>query len=321
MNKSALIREVGNMLQSKGHDLWFIHCPSDNNALDGVIIPDRKIGVIDGTPPRMIEPRLVETSVINVDLNKAYHQQQLSNQRINIERLEDSISQAHQQAYFGFADALRIHDEWEAHYIDSMSFKAADEMAAEYIHILFGDRKQNKPSRVDYRFLGAATPQGAVDFVPNLTAGLKRYLVKGRPGSGKSTMLKKIAAAGIEHGFDVEIYRCGLDPNSLDMVIVRELGFAIFDSTAPHEYFPERATDEIVDVYARCMRPGTDERIAGAVADIKARYTEQMKRSTRHLTQAKAMQDELAAIYAQALKPEFAEQIGTELVQEINASL
>ena len=36
------------------------------------------------------------------------------------------------------------------------------------------------------------------------------------------------------HYFDVEIYHCGFDPHSLDMVIVREVGIAIFDSTSPH---------------------------------------------------------------------------------------
>ena len=43
------------------------------------------------------------------------------------------------------------------------------------------------------------------------------------------------------------------------MVIVRELGFAIFDSTAPHEYFPSREGDEIIDMYALIVTPGTDE--------------------------------------------------------------
>ena len=45
-------------------------------------------------------------------------------------------------------------------------------------------------------------------------------------------MLKKLAKAAEEKGFEVEVYHCGFDPNSLDMVIVRELGFAIL--IAPH---------------------------------------------------------------------------------------
>lgn len=48
---------------------------------------------------------------------------------------------------------------------------------------------------------------------------------------------KKIAAAAESRGFDVEMYHCGFDPESIDMVLVRELKFCVFDSTNPHEYF------------------------------------------------------------------------------------
>ena len=66
------------------------------------------------------------------------------------------------------------------------------------------------------------------------------YGIIGANGAGKSTFLKKLAVAGLSAGFDVEIYHCSLDPKSLDMIIVRELSLCVFDSTAPHEFFPER---------------------------------------------------------------------------------
>lgn len=157
-----------------------------------------------------------------------------------------------------------------------------------------------------------------MDFVPNLTSGLKRYLVKGRAGSGKSTLLKKIAAEGIKRGFDVEIYHCGFDPNSLDMIIVRELGFAIFDSTAPHEYYPDRATDEIVDMYSRCILPGTDEEYSEAIAGIKERYSSTMKQSTQHLTDAKVFLVALKQIYTSTLNFDRVDQIKSQILEEIN---
>lgn len=47
---------------------------------------------------------------------------------------------------------------------------------------------------------------------------------------------------------------------SLDMVLLRELDIVIFDSTAPHEYFPDRDNDEVVDMYEITVTPGTDEK-------------------------------------------------------------
>ncbi len=153
-----------------------------------------------------------------------------------------------------------------------------------------------------HRFLGAATPKGAVDFVPNLTEGLPhRYFIKGRPGSGKSTMLKKLAKVAEEKGFEVEVYHCGFDPNSLDMVIVRELGFAIFDSTAPHEYFPSREGDEIIDMYALIVTPGTDEKYAEEIRDVSIQYKAKMNEAMSFLAKAKSVRDKLERIYIAAM--------------------
>jgi len=316
--KTRIIREIGDLLAQQGYEIWLIHTASDNDSLDGVVIPELKVGIIDGTAPRVIKPELPEEAIVHVNLEQAVDTLQLSQRCVEIDSLVDQYTEEHELAYSGFAEALRIHDEWEAIYIATMNFQAADELTQEYIQLLYGDQNFEKVSRVDHRFLGAATPKGAVDFVPNLTAGLKRYLVKGRAGSGKSTLLKKLAAEGIKRGVDVEIYHCGFDPNSLDMIIVRELGFAIFDSTAPHEYFPDRATDEIVDMYSRCIQPGTDEAFAEAIASIKERYSSTMKQSIQHLTDAKVFLDELKTIYAAATDFDHVDQIKSQIQQEIS---
>lgn len=119
-------------------------------------------------------------------------------------------------------------------------------------------------------------------------------------------------------GFDVEVYHCGFDPNSLDMVILPERSMAIFDSTAPHEYFPERESDEIVDMYARTIKPGTDEKYAKELEDIIARYSAKMKEATSYLAQAKNLHDELEKIYVPAMDFNKVEEIQTNILAKIN---
>jgi len=63
------------------------------------------------------------------------------------------------------------------------------------------------------------------------------YVLKGGPGTGKSTFMKKISNIAKETSVDCETIYCSSDPNSLDGIILySERGkFAILDGTSPHE--------------------------------------------------------------------------------------
>ena len=81
-----------------------------------------------------------------------------------------------------YAEALAVHDEWEEVYIANMDFEKLNALTEKLKWTFFGDIFLNKKADVRHRFLGAATPIGAVDHVPNLTEGIrKRYFLKGRP--------------------------------------------------------------------------------------------------------------------------------------------
>lgn len=95
-----------------------------------------------------------------------------------------------------------------------------------------------KPDEKTLRFfLGANTPQGFVSRFDQLFSaedGWRCFVIKGGPGSGKSTMMKKIAAS-LEQRFDnLERIHCSSDVSSLDGVICPALKFSVADGTAPH---------------------------------------------------------------------------------------
>lgn len=300
--KSTLMKKIAADWQEKEFDVEYIHCSSNSESLDGVICPALKIGIVDGTEPHVVEPKAPGAIEEYVNLGEAWNSQKLSTERAEILRLVDERQEAYTQAYKAYAKALAVHDEWEEIYIANMDFEKLNTLTEKLKSTFFGDIFLNKKADVRHRFLGAATPIGAVDFVPNLTEDIKkRYFLKGRPGSGKSTLLKKIASAAENRGFDVEIYHCGFDPNSLDMLIFRELGITIFDSTAPHEYFPSRDGDEIIDLYNIAISPGTDEIYSEQIKDVSARYRKNMNDGTAYLALAKKLHDELEVIYREAI--------------------
>ena len=90
-------------------------------------------------------------------------------------------------------------------------------------------------------FLGANTPKGFVSlfdelYNPYKTSGA--YIIKGGPGTGKSTFMKKIADELEKRGVSVERVHCASDPKSLDGIIAPDIDFSVADGTSPHVIEP-----------------------------------------------------------------------------------
>lgn len=80
----------------------------------------------------------------------------------------------------------------------------------------------------------------------------RTFILKGGPGTGKSTFMKKVAKEMEAQGANIEYYYCSSDIDSLDAVIISLNGkkFAIMDGTSPHENdaIYVGAVDEIINL-------------------------------------------------------------------------
>lgn len=88
-------------------------------------------------------------------------------------------------------------------------------------------------------FLGAMTTNGFSTDFGKIIADEKifTYILKGGAGTGKSSLMKKIAEV-FENSEHIERYYCSSDPNSLDAIVIRGLNVAIVDGTSPHVFDP-----------------------------------------------------------------------------------
>ena len=86
-------------------------------------------------------------------------------------------------------------------------------------------------------FLGANSGNGYQSLFGQLTEDRTLYdmvILKGPPGTGKSTFLKLVGEAMEAVGTAVEYIHCAGAPDSLDGVLLPELRCALTDGTAPH---------------------------------------------------------------------------------------
>ncbi|HAN09697.1 MAG TPA: hypothetical protein DCP90_03690 [Clostridiales bacterium] len=317
--KSTLMKKIAERWINEGHDIEYLHCPSDNDSIDGVINSTIKVGLVADGDPNVVEPIALGASIEYIKLGTELDLNKIESNVVDIVNINFKVRDCHKKAYANFENALKLHDEWEKVYIDNMNFERADSFTDEIIDLLLKDFVSDKKASVKDRFLGAATPEGPKDFIENLTSNIsKRYFLKGRPGTGKSTILKKIAKAASDRGADVEVYHCGFDPDSLDMIILRELDVCIFDSTSPHEYFPTKDNDEIIDVYKELVVQGTDEKYKKKLDKIILRYKGYMTEANNFLKEAKELNDRFEAIYSDAMDFSKIDEIRNDLIMKIS---
>ncbi len=131
-------------------------------------------------------------------------------------------------------------------------------------------------------FAAANTNRGFVGWFDNIfnPRYLERtYIIKGGSGTGKSTLMKKIAKRAEACSYECEYFYCSSDPESLDGIIVHKKdggSFAMLDGTAPHTVDPKYpgAADEIINLgeywCADLLRAQRDEIVA--LCDKKSRF-------------------------------------------------
>ena len=102
-------------------------------------------------------------------------------------------------------------------------------------------------------FLGSSGKNGFFSCFSQLTPkieGQYTYIIKGGPGTGKSSLMKKIADEMEKRDTECEKIYCSSDPSSLDGVIFPSLRVSIADGTSPHTLDPDYpgATGEIINL-------------------------------------------------------------------------
>lgn len=161
-------------------------------------------------------------------------------------------------------------------------------------------------AKVSY-FLGANTPGGFYSLMDKLLDPAKAraiYILKGGPGCGKSTLMKKLGAWAEEAGQVCEYIYCSGDPDSLDGVVLPELGVAIADGTAPHIIEP--VYPAVVECYVNLGECYDRQALADykpQVMELMGAYQAQYRRAYRCLKGAgQLLEDNLELLETPELK-------------------
>jgi hypothetical protein len=288
---TMILKKISNEILSKSSYLEIIHDPIDNNIIEGIIDRKSSIGIFNKC---LIENDNIESlGKEQISLNCCY-----SCESDKIIEIKNNIKAIFDEAIQYFVEAKKIHDDWEQVYVNNIDFTKSDELIEAKINDILQDVSFDKNSVVHERFFGAISANGATNYVEEIIKDKKkRYFIKGRPGTSKSTLLRKLASVASERGIDVDVFYCASDSNSLDMLVFPELDICIFDSTSPHEFFPTKEDDIVIDMYSELLEENFDENNENLLNEIRVQYGESVAKGVSAFKDIYKLYDDLETEY------------------------
>lgn len=159
--------------------------------------------------------------------------------------------------------------------------------------------------KIRHMFAGGNTSLGFFSYYNNIITqeeANRIFIIKGGPGVGKSTFMKRIGEKMLEKGYEIEYLHCSSDNDSLDGIKVPELEVAFIDGTSPHIVDPKSpgAVDEILNFGDFWNEDGILPH-RNEIIKINKEISYVFARAYKYINAAATIYEGNAAIYSEAL--------------------
>lgn len=301
--KSTLMRKIAYNLTERGYDVEMWQCSSDNDSIDGVIIPNLKIAVVDGTSPHTVDPVYPGAVDEIVNLGDHWNREILHENKEDIISLTGAISANFGAAYEELAEYKKQYDEYAEN--NSVGESRVTAFANDVIGEIFSDDL----AQVSHFFASAITPKGWTGYNQELSENArKRFVLAGGTRYDIDLFLHQVEDAAVLRGHDIEIYHSTLAPECYEMLVLPNIGYALVDGAAPD--LQPLPNDVLVEL--------------AAFDDSEHPWDEHLEIAVKSIANAKSLHNDLEEYYVKAMKfdeiDEVCKQVFAEIWQMVDES-
>lgn len=291
--KSTFMRHFAQRAAESGERVTLIHCSGDPDSLDGVIVPERKCAIVDGTAPHVMEPSYAVACERYVDLTRFYDVAQTKARRTEIMSLSDEYRAHYRSAYH----ALRAVSEVESERLSLLRAQMDEEKLRRRVNAVLARElrgRGHEGGRSASVFLGGMTHLGDICRFDTVDALCPRvYELCDSSGLGGES-LTLVAAAAREKGEDVLLCHSPDRPQTLQHVLIPARGLAFVTSNARIPYPGKPYRRLRLDTMAEEKLTRTQKARLRFIARVEDSLREE---AALALTRAKCAHDALESVY------------------------
>jgi hypothetical protein len=290
----------------------YIHCSADPDSLDGVVFPELKACVIDGTAPHMLDPVYPGAVEHIVNLGECWNPKRLKSARNDIIKNNDANVALHVRAKkylaaYGaiFSDSLEL----AIKKIDPTKIKS---YAKKLEKIIFTSYLDDGASETP-RFISAITPQGVIFYEENFEYYENIYEIMDSYGIIGDILLKYMRNAALTYGYDVITCFNPLTLNErIEAVLIPKLSTALVVSNDWHSL-----SDEIQSKRIHSSRFLIDNSEINEVPFNRKVERELIFEAISSMKKAKQIHDVLEDFYVKAIDFEALNKLTEKVISEI----
>ena len=168
--KSTLMKKVAAHALQLGFSVRYIHCSSDPDSLDGILIPAAGYAVVDGTAPHVVEPELCGCGERYVDLSSIGDEDSLISCRHVLRKIKQSAIDSRAEASVHLAALAAV---------QRLLPEGSPLPTGEADHLI---PELGKSGVLQTVFLSGHTPKGRMTFWQTAEQLCpERYLLRGNP--------------------------------------------------------------------------------------------------------------------------------------------
>ncbi|GAA0123226.1 MAG: PRK06851 family protein [Clostridium argentinense] len=311
--KSSLMKKVGNLFFEKGYNVEYHHCSSDSNSLDGVVIKELNIALLDATSPHVVDP--INPGAVDEILNmgECWEEDKFADSRELIMDTNKNIGKTFKRAYRFLAAAKDIYEDWYTFNNDALNMSKINVFKEELKDTIF-KKDVCKLGYDRHLFATAFTPAGVISFITNLIEDYENiYILKGPPGTGKTDVLQYLYEEGVRRGYYVEVLHTPLMPDKIEHVLIPELNTAIITSNEINKLtFDGRIFDMSSFLNSSSIEKNKDE-----IEQVKNTFYILLNKALSCIKNAKTLHDELEKLYIPNMDFEKVNAVTNEVINKL----
>ncbi|MEG2245848.1 MAG: ATP-binding protein [Peptostreptococcaceae bacterium] len=233
VGKSSLMKKVAKEMIEKGYDVDLYPCSSDPESLDVIVIKKLGVVMLDATAPHIVDPKNPGAIDEILDLGRFWNRKEIELNKEDVIKCNKEVSRFFKIGFTYFEAAAPIAYDIESKNLDSMNFGEVNLVTAKLIEDIFKNIEPSNEYKTPIHLFGSAlSPLGHVEYTDTIIGDIGEiYYLNGDLGTGKSTLLKKVADRAIENGIGVEIFHAPLLPEKIETIVIKDLDIAITTSS------------------------------------------------------------------------------------------